>query len=193
MGACWQVLESAEREIESSLAATTQAGQRAGRMYSKSCATACFTWLVVLAMSSMFMGMVLLIRITGAYTARRDAGPSRNAVTVSIATTNESLVIYRESALLYSFPVGQASKTMSTQMVAAGLLVLLQKATTTTCGSTFPPGCGWAGGLVLKQRSKKERKVQALAAKPPMSEPQCVARSCKICSQAVDNAGGHAN
>jgi SNARE protein 1 len=59
-----QVLDSAEQAVEGSLAATNHVNQRAHEIFSQSYKTGCWTWLIIFAMSLMFLLMVFLIRIT---------------------------------------------------------------------------------------------------------------------------------
>ncbi|MCO5560982.1 hypothetical protein L7F22_014602 [Adiantum nelumboides] len=59
-----KVLDSTERGVEHSLAATNQANIRAQTVYSHSFMTGCLTWLIIFVMFFMFLLMVFLIRIT---------------------------------------------------------------------------------------------------------------------------------
>ncbi|MCO5546591.1 hypothetical protein L7F22_000020 [Adiantum nelumboides] len=59
-----KVLDSTERGVERSLAATNQAKTRAQPVYSYSFKTGCLTWLIIFFMFFMFLLMVFLIRIT---------------------------------------------------------------------------------------------------------------------------------
>lgn len=58
------VLDSTERAVEQSLASTGRANIRAEQIYSESSKTTCFTWLIIFFMVSLFIMVVLLIRIT---------------------------------------------------------------------------------------------------------------------------------
>ncbi|KAI0530646.1 hypothetical protein KFK09_000193 [Dendrobium nobile] len=58
------ILDSTERAVEQSLASTGRANVRAVQVYSESSKTSCFTWLIIFIMLSLFIMVVLLIRIT---------------------------------------------------------------------------------------------------------------------------------
>ncbi|KAL0928361.1 hypothetical protein M5K25_000238 [Dendrobium thyrsiflorum] len=58
------ILDSTERAVEQSLASTSRANVRAVQVYSESSKTTCFTWLIIFIMMSLFIMVVLLIRIT---------------------------------------------------------------------------------------------------------------------------------
>ncbi|KAH0470465.1 hypothetical protein IEQ34_000188 [Dendrobium chrysotoxum] len=58
------ILDSTERAVEQSLASTGRANVRAVQVYSESSKTTCFTWLIIFIMMSLFIMVVLLIRIT---------------------------------------------------------------------------------------------------------------------------------
>ncbi|GAQ82206.1 hypothetical protein KFL_001040090 [Klebsormidium nitens] len=59
-----KVLDATERAVEHSIATTSHVNTRASKIYSATFRTGCFTWLVLLAVSAIFFGMVFLIRIT---------------------------------------------------------------------------------------------------------------------------------
>ncbi|XP_073272039.1 uncharacterized protein [Primulina huaijiensis] len=59
-----KILDSTEKHIEHSLASTGHANTRAVEVYSQSLKTSCFTWLLMFAMTCIFIMVVLLIRIT---------------------------------------------------------------------------------------------------------------------------------
>ncbi|KZV49429.1 cation exchanger family protein [Dorcoceras hygrometricum] len=59
-----KILDSTEKAVEHSLASTGHANTRAMQVYSQSMKTSCFTWLLMFAMTCIFMMVVLLIRIT---------------------------------------------------------------------------------------------------------------------------------
>ncbi|KAJ4705293.1 Vesicle transport USE1 [Melia azedarach] len=59
-----KVLDSTEKAIEQSLASTGHANVRAMKVYSESSKTTCFTWLLMFAMTCIFIMVVLLIRVT---------------------------------------------------------------------------------------------------------------------------------
>ncbi|XP_077236472.1 uncharacterized protein LOC143877984 [Tasmannia lanceolata] len=59
-----KILDSTERAVEHSLASTGHANTRAMEIYSESFKTTCFTWLIIFAMTCVFVMVVLLIRIT---------------------------------------------------------------------------------------------------------------------------------
>ncbi|KAF6159691.1 hypothetical protein GIB67_029949 [Kingdonia uniflora] len=59
-----KILDSTEKAVEDSLAGTGYANKRANEIYSKSFSTTCWTWLVMFIMILIFMGVVLLIRVT---------------------------------------------------------------------------------------------------------------------------------
>lgn len=59
-----KVLDSTEKAVEHSLAGTNRANTRATAIYSQSTKTSCLTWLVIIFMISVFIMVVLLIRIT---------------------------------------------------------------------------------------------------------------------------------
>jgi SNARE protein 1 len=59
-----KILDSTEKAIEHSLAGTGRANTRAMDVYSHSFKTTCFTWLMIFAMTCIFIMVVLLIRIT---------------------------------------------------------------------------------------------------------------------------------
>ncbi|XP_020591003.1 uncharacterized protein LOC110031910 [Phalaenopsis equestris] len=58
------ILDSTERAVEQSLASTGRANVRAVQVYSESSKTTCLTWLIIFIMMSLFIMVVLLIRIT---------------------------------------------------------------------------------------------------------------------------------
>ena len=58
------MLDSTEKAVEHSLASTGRANARAVEIYSESFKTTCFTWLVIFAMTCIFIMVVLLIRVT---------------------------------------------------------------------------------------------------------------------------------
>ncbi|KAK6164540.1 hypothetical protein DH2020_001404 [Rehmannia glutinosa] len=58
------ILDSTEKAVEHSLASTGHANSRAMDVYSQSLKTSCFTWLLVFAMTCIFIMVVLLIRVT---------------------------------------------------------------------------------------------------------------------------------
>ncbi|XP_073139297.1 uncharacterized protein [Henckelia pumila] len=59
-----KILDSTEKAVEHSLASTGHANTRAMGVYSQSMKTSCFTWLLMFAMTCIFIMVVLLIRIT---------------------------------------------------------------------------------------------------------------------------------
>ncbi|KAK3218264.1 hypothetical protein Dsin_012234 [Dipteronia sinensis] len=59
-----KILDSTEKAIEQSLASTGHANVRATKIYSESSKTTCFTWLLMFAMTCVFIMVVLLIRVT---------------------------------------------------------------------------------------------------------------------------------
>ncbi|XP_051142006.1 uncharacterized protein LOC127258955 [Andrographis paniculata] len=59
-----KILESTEKAVEHSLASTGHANTRAMEIYSRSVKTSCFTWLLIFAMTCIFIMVVLLIRVT---------------------------------------------------------------------------------------------------------------------------------
>ncbi|KAL9422529.1 hypothetical protein AB3S75_034743 [Citrus x aurantiifolia] len=59
-----KVLDSTEKAIEQSLASTGHTNVRAMKIYSESSKTTCFTWLLMLVMTCIFIMVVLLIRVT---------------------------------------------------------------------------------------------------------------------------------
>ncbi|KAG6403037.1 hypothetical protein SASPL_135253 [Salvia splendens] len=59
-----KVLDSTEKAVEQSLASTGHANTRAMEVYSQSLKTTCFTWLLIFAMTCIFVMVVLLIRVT---------------------------------------------------------------------------------------------------------------------------------
>ncbi|KAH6826792.1 Membrane fusion protein Use1 [Perilla frutescens var. hirtella] len=59
-----KILDSTEKAVEHSLASTGHANTRAMEVYSRSLKTSCFTWLLVFAMTCIFIMVVLLIRVT---------------------------------------------------------------------------------------------------------------------------------
>ncbi|KAJ7979374.1 Vesicle transport protein USE1 [Quillaja saponaria] len=59
-----KILDSTERAVEHSLASTGRANVRAMKIYSESSKTSCFTWLLIFAMTCIFIMVVLLIRVT---------------------------------------------------------------------------------------------------------------------------------
>lgn len=59
-----KLLDSTEKAVEHSLASTGHASTRAVEVYSKSSKTSCFTWLLMLVMTCIFIMVVLLIRVT---------------------------------------------------------------------------------------------------------------------------------
>uniref|UniRef100_A0A0D6R823 Vesicle transport protein USE1 n=1 Tax=Araucaria cunninghamii TaxID=56994 RepID=A0A0D6R823_ARACU len=59
-----KTLDSTERAVEHSLASTGRINERTGEIYSQSFKTSCFTWLMIFAMSCIFLMVILLIRIT---------------------------------------------------------------------------------------------------------------------------------
>ncbi|EPS67885.1 hypothetical protein M569_06887, partial [Genlisea aurea] len=58
------MVDSTEKAIEGSLASTGHVNARAVEIYSRSSCTSCFTWLLVFAMTCIFIMVVLLIRVT---------------------------------------------------------------------------------------------------------------------------------
>ncbi|KAK6141625.1 hypothetical protein DH2020_024628 [Rehmannia glutinosa] len=58
------ILDSTEKAVEHSLASTGHANSRAMEVYSQSWKTSCFTWLLIFAMTCIFIMVVLLIRVT---------------------------------------------------------------------------------------------------------------------------------
>ncbi|XP_076942869.1 uncharacterized protein LOC143612888 [Bidens hawaiensis] len=59
-----KILDSTEEAVERSLASTGRANTQAMAIYSESSKTSCFTWLVMLLMTCMFVMVVLLIKVT---------------------------------------------------------------------------------------------------------------------------------
>ncbi|KAI7727534.1 hypothetical protein M8C21_003838 [Ambrosia artemisiifolia] len=59
-----RILDSTEKAVEHSLATTGRVNTRATAMYSESFKTSCFTWLVMFAMTCIFVMVVLLIKVT---------------------------------------------------------------------------------------------------------------------------------
>ncbi|CAI0453052.1 unnamed protein product, partial [Linum tenue] len=59
-----KVLDSTEQAIEQSLATTGHANARAVQVFSQSSKTSCLTWLLLFAMTCIFVMVVLLIRVT---------------------------------------------------------------------------------------------------------------------------------
>nr|GME06787.1 uncharacterized protein LOC109148002 [Ipomoea batatas] len=59
-----KILDSTEKAVEHSLASTGHASSRAMEVYSQSFKTTCFTWLLIFAMTCIFIMVVLLIRVT---------------------------------------------------------------------------------------------------------------------------------
>ncbi|GAB2265256.1 hypothetical protein Dimus_000325 [Dionaea muscipula] len=59
-----KILDSTEKAIEQSLGRTSHAAARAMKVYSESSKTSCLTWLVMFAMTCVFIMVVLLIRVT---------------------------------------------------------------------------------------------------------------------------------
>ncbi|XP_024013679.1 uncharacterized protein LOC18021594 isoform X2 [Eutrema salsugineum] len=59
-----KILDSTEEAIEQSLASTGHANVRATKIYSESSKTSCFQWLLMFAMTCVFIMVVLLIRVT---------------------------------------------------------------------------------------------------------------------------------
>ncbi|CAH8272515.1 unnamed protein product [Arabidopsis lyrata] len=59
-----KILDSTEEAIEQSLASTRHATVRATKIYSESSKTSCFQWLLIFAMTCVFIMVVLLIRVT---------------------------------------------------------------------------------------------------------------------------------
>ncbi|CDP04710.1 unnamed protein product [Coffea canephora] len=59
-----KLLDSTERAVEHSLASTGHANTRAAGVFSQSSKTSCFTWLLMFAMTLIFVMVVLLIRVT---------------------------------------------------------------------------------------------------------------------------------
>ncbi|XP_057798041.1 uncharacterized protein LOC131014170 [Salvia miltiorrhiza] len=59
-----KILDSTETAVEHSLASTGHANSRAMEVYSQSLKTTCFTWLLIFAMTCIFVMVVLLIRVT---------------------------------------------------------------------------------------------------------------------------------
>nr|GMC97994.1 putative membrane protein [Ipomoea batatas] len=59
-----KILDSTEKAVEHSLASTGHASSRAMEVYSQSFKTTCFTWLMIFAMTCIFIMVVLLIRVT---------------------------------------------------------------------------------------------------------------------------------
>ncbi|XVF19430.1 hypothetical protein REPUB_Repub11eG0110100 [Reevesia pubescens] len=59
-----KILDSTERAVEHSLASTGHANVRAMKIYSETSRTTCFQWLLIFAMTCIFIMVVLLIRVT---------------------------------------------------------------------------------------------------------------------------------
>ncbi|KAF5810591.1 putative vesicle transport protein, Use1 [Helianthus annuus] len=62
-----KILDSTEEAVERSLASTGRANTQAMDIYSQSSKTSCFTWLVMLLMTCIFVMVVLLIKLTLVY------------------------------------------------------------------------------------------------------------------------------
>ncbi|EOY32966.1 Ca2+ antiporter/cation exchanger isoform 4 [Theobroma cacao] len=59
-----KILDSTEKAVERSLASTGHANVRAMKIYSETSKTTCFQWLLIFAMTCIFIMVVLLIRVT---------------------------------------------------------------------------------------------------------------------------------
>ncbi|PWA45397.1 vesicle transport protein, Use1 [Artemisia annua] len=59
-----KILDSTEQAVEHSLASTGRANTQAVAIYSETSKTSCFTWLVMLLMTCIFVMVVLLIKVT---------------------------------------------------------------------------------------------------------------------------------
>ncbi|KAL8192101.1 hypothetical protein R6Q57_028222 [Mikania cordata] len=59
-----KILDSTEEAVERSLASTGRANTQAMAIYSDTSKTSCFTWLVMLLMTCIFVMVVLLIKFT---------------------------------------------------------------------------------------------------------------------------------
>ncbi|XVE57347.1 hypothetical protein DITRI_Ditri04bG0083900 [Diplodiscus trichospermus] len=59
-----KLLDSTEKAVEHSLASTGHANVRAMKIYSETSKTTCFQWLLIFAMTCIFIMVVLLIRVT---------------------------------------------------------------------------------------------------------------------------------
>ncbi|KAD3068585.1 hypothetical protein E3N88_36465 [Mikania micrantha] len=59
-----KILDSTEEAVERSLASTGRANTQAMAIYSDTSKTSCFTWLVMLLMTCIFVMVVLLIKVT---------------------------------------------------------------------------------------------------------------------------------
>lgn len=59
-----KILDSTEHAVEHSLARTSHASKRAMEINSESFKTTCLTWLIIFVMTSIFIMVVLLIRVT---------------------------------------------------------------------------------------------------------------------------------
>lgn len=59
-----KILDSTGKAVETSLATTGRVNARASEVYSESFKTTCFSWLVIFAMTCIFIMVVLLIRVT---------------------------------------------------------------------------------------------------------------------------------
>ncbi|XP_010496143.1 PREDICTED: uncharacterized protein LOC104773263 [Camelina sativa] len=59
-----KILDCTEEAIEQSLASTGHTTTRATKIYSQSSKTSCFQWLLIFAMTCVFIMVVLLIRVT---------------------------------------------------------------------------------------------------------------------------------
>ncbi|XP_021278627.1 uncharacterized protein LOC110412421 [Herrania umbratica] len=59
-----KILDSTEKAVERSLASTGHANARAMKIYSETSKTTCFQWLLIFAMTCIFIMVVLLIRVT---------------------------------------------------------------------------------------------------------------------------------
>ncbi|XVF52084.1 hypothetical protein PTKIN_Ptkin04bG0236600 [Pterospermum kingtungense] len=59
-----KILDSTEKAVEHSLASTGHANVRAMKIYSETSKTTCFQWLLIFAMTCIFIMVVLLIRVT---------------------------------------------------------------------------------------------------------------------------------
>lgn len=59
-----KIVDSTEQAVEQSLASTGRANTQAMTIYSETSKTSCFTWLVMLLMTCIFIMVVLLIKVT---------------------------------------------------------------------------------------------------------------------------------
>ncbi|CAH2064041.1 unnamed protein product [Thlaspi arvense] len=93
-----KILDSTEVAIEQSLASTGHANVRASQIYSKSSKTSCFQWLLILAMTCVFIMVVL-----SASSLASVCGRVARAQAVSVVVNRSALVPRPSSSLLRPF------------------------------------------------------------------------------------------